>query len=125
MVGALQTEGWDLVEFTEPESVETSRTIVSEGVHIILGGKQHRAMAGEAHLAIISRDSEAVLDIEHIPLLAAFGLVYDEDDGDPPQVQAMQKKGQVSKDIEHWILTEKIYSISVCARQGAVHCSPA
>ena len=72
VVGSLQTEARNPVEFTEPDNVETSHNI----------GVRCRAVAGDPHLMAISRESEAVMDIEHVPLPAAFGLGLDEDEDD-------------------------------------------
>lgn len=65
--GSLQIEGRAASAPTEPCDVVTSRSVV-------LGDVRCRAMAGNAHLHAISLESEAVLDIEHNPLPADFGL---------------------------------------------------
>ena len=64
---ALQIERWAPVELTESYDVVTSRTVVLEDVRA-------QAIAGNAHLHVISLESEAVFDIEHNPLPANFGL---------------------------------------------------
>ncbi|GJF00685.1 hypothetical protein PsYK624_169830 [Phanerochaete sordida] len=67
MVGNIQTEGRQPVPFTQPVNVV-------QDVAIAGGDVRRRAMAGEAHLAAVAEESEALLDIEHTALPAAFGL---------------------------------------------------
>lgn len=61
MVGNIQTEGRQPVPFTQPVNVV-------QDVAIAGGDVRRRARAGEAHLAAIAEESEALLDIEHTAL---------------------------------------------------------
>ncbi|EKM49136.1 uncharacterized protein PHACADRAFT_201977 [Phanerochaete carnosa HHB-10118-sp] len=75
-VGTPQIEGRPAIQFTRPEGVETTQTVA-------MGGVRCTEQAGEPHLIAISRESEAVLDIEDVPLPAAFGLTQYEDEPGP------------------------------------------
>ncbi|GJF00968.1 hypothetical protein PsYK624_172720 [Phanerochaete sordida] len=71
MVGNIQIEGRQPVHFTQP-------TDVVQDLAIAGGDVRRKVIAGEAHLAAIAEESEALLDIEHVALPAAFGLEDDE-----------------------------------------------
>ncbi|GJE86778.1 hypothetical protein PsYK624_028600 [Phanerochaete sordida] len=71
MVGNIQIEGRQPVPFTQPVDVIQDLAIAG-------GDVRRRVVAGEAHLAAIAEESEALLDIEHVALPAAFGLDEEE-----------------------------------------------
>ncbi|EKM57431.1 uncharacterized protein PHACADRAFT_26135 [Phanerochaete carnosa HHB-10118-sp] len=71
-VGTPQIEGRPAIQFTRPEGVEMTQTVA-------MGGVRCTEQAGEPHLIAISRESEAVLDIEDMPLPAVFSLTQYED----------------------------------------------
>ena len=82
-VGDIQHEGRRAIGFTEPHNVVQHFDGMSDNI-------RRRVRAGEEHLVAISRESEALLDIEHVALPAAFGLEDEE-------VTAEQMRGQKGK----------------------------
>ena len=68
--GELQIANREPIPLIEADEVETGQSVVQGDV---LG----RAMAGTEHMRAISAASEAVLDIEHDPLPADYGLEFD------------------------------------------------
>lgn len=71
MVGNIQIEGRQPVHFTKPTDVVVDLAIAG-------GDVRRKVVAGEDHLAAIAQESEALLDIEHVALPAAFGLEDDD-----------------------------------------------
>ncbi|GJE98473.1 hypothetical protein PsYK624_147050 [Phanerochaete sordida] len=65
--GDLQTQGGPPVQFTQPTSVE-------QGQGIVMGDVRAKETAGEEHLAAITRESEAALDVERVVLPIGFGM---------------------------------------------------
>ncbi|GJF00825.1 hypothetical protein PsYK624_171270 [Phanerochaete sordida] len=82
-IGDIQIEGRDPISFTEPYNILQDREDVR-------GDVRCRVRAGEQHLLAISKESEALLDIEHVALPVAFGL-------DDEEVMVEQNRGHKGK----------------------------